>query len=374
MKIRTVREYLPLLIVPAVAVVINLGLAKFDQEWSLSDWATNVVLGLAITIVGGMLASRQQKIQEALADLEMTEKIAVFSGEASAIKRKGRSGSELFCQAFLDARAGLSLLGLARPAMQREYLVSLKRTMETMEQFAAKTLSAYQAWSPEDWLVFKQVAETLKEDLRLRKRRCASEHRHIMEGLECMVEEFLSLSNPPNVSPQAFCNNYTSGENIIRVNFNWELFLSQANEGSASVEISTFRVTRADEIEHYFTPWYVSSEEHEVPWDDPSGAPLSVVRAAEFSGGVGENRQRRIAQTQDWLASHGQTDGTHTTICVSSIALPSHQRLLLDGNHRMVAAVRLLESGTEIKVQECLVKAPLQELLLPDLRHWVTPG
>ncbi|MGA5452385.1 hypothetical protein ACPCVO_37695 [Streptomyces umbrinus] len=368
MESRTMRGYLPLMIVPIFAVLINLTLIPFDQTWTLSDWATNVVLALVVTMVGGMLARRQQEIQEALADLEMTEKIAVLALESGSIKRKGGSEASVICQTFFDARAGLSLLTLARTDMQREYLAGMARTMKVIEGFTTFDLIAYQAWSPEgDWVAYKEAARSLAGDLRLRKERCAQELQGAVAELETTLEGMLMLTEPPNVSPRSFMGYFASGGNRIRVSLNWDLLLDLAGEGTASINMSNFGMSQVCDAEIYFTPWYQNGDGVETSWSDPGAAALSVIDASERVSG---QRQLRLAQIQSWLTS--QSDGTCKEVCIATIALPEGKRLVLDGNHRLVAAVPLLRRGVRVEVREFLVTAPLSDDLLPDLVHWQT--
>jgi uncharacterized SAM-binding protein YcdF (DUF218 family) len=80
-------------VLPLVAVALDLVLWARGEAWTLSDWASSFALGAVTTMVVGMLLARRQgAIQEALADLQLTEKIAVLNSVAPRLRKAGDPG------------------------------------------------------------------------------------------------------------------------------------------------------------------------------------------------------------------------------------------------------------------------------------------
>jgi hypothetical protein len=56
---------------------------------------------------------------------------------------------------------------------------------------------------------------------------------------------------------------------------------------------------------------------------------------------------------------------------IPTLDLGHSRSLVLDGNHRLVAVLRLAADGRRpARIVEFRLTVPLDEKLLPDLRHW----
>jgi hypothetical protein len=81
--------------------------------------------------------------------------------------------------------------------------------------------------------------------------------------------------------------------------------------------------------------------------------------------GLTEEQRRRVGRFEHVLAA------VPPRLCLPTLDLGEGRRLVLDGNHRLVALLRLVAAGSAAVVREFRVSAPLDPDLLPDLRHWV---
>ncbi|MFK0195875.1 hypothetical protein [Kitasatospora sp. NPDC090308] len=134
----------------------------YGEAWSWSDWASSFGLGAVTTmIVGMLLARRQGNIQEALADLELTEKVAILTSSVPELREASTPG--LTYRSLYDCRAGLSLVPLARASMQEEYLQTIARVLETLKENLGSSLLSHTHWMDDNWADLATAIEKLRE-------------------------------------------------------------------------------------------------------------------------------------------------------------------------------------------------------------------
>jgi hypothetical protein len=111
----------------ALAIWANV---KSDQ-WHLNDWIA-LVYGTVLTLGITFLGRRQQRLQEAAANLELREKVGVI--EAAGL-RAATNTDQLWCLYLAsDCRAALHLFPLANDAQQVDLLVAIARGFRSVYQ------------------------------------------------------------------------------------------------------------------------------------------------------------------------------------------------------------------------------------------------
>jgi hypothetical protein len=133
------------------------------------------------------------------------------------------------------------------------------------------------------------------------------------------------------------------GPPITRVELDWDQL--QASASAVTVEVRD----RGEELGGLFHPWYVSPAGKEAGWSDGDG----------FS----EHRRRRVRQ----LAGEYQASKPPVQLLAGCYDIGEERRLVVDGNHRIAAVV---ESSVAFRLLALTVCGPLDESILPDLRHW----
>lgn len=114
------------------------------------------------------------------------------------------------------------------------------------------------------------------------------------------------------------------------------------------------------ECDRIFTPWYMTDADIETNWADPLGRPISVQVAVRVFDRL--SHRDRFKYPIEQLGA-----GVPFPRLLPAYQLPDDRFLLLDGNHRLVAAC-FLQIQCEIALMVC--DGPLEESALPDLRHW----
>lgn len=101
-----------------------------DDQWTLGDWYSSIV-GLAVFVIGvflsfgqGDLQRDQKRLQEALGDLELREKITCFYAQGAELERSPDTIERAF-GLIGDARAALPVFSHASRELQHEFLQAL---------------------------------------------------------------------------------------------------------------------------------------------------------------------------------------------------------------------------------------------------------
>jgi hypothetical protein len=120
---------LPYTGIVSAAIIVGVWASRVSPAWGTPDWVALLyvtLLTLAVTFFG----LRQRRLQEALANLELREKVGVI--EANSL-RAGETTDTLWCfYVAPDARAALHLFDLADDAQRRDLLISIKRAYDSM--------------------------------------------------------------------------------------------------------------------------------------------------------------------------------------------------------------------------------------------------
>lgn len=372
-----VSSYWPLAIVPVVAAALDAVLAWRGQAWSLADWASSVVLGALVTVtVGILLARRQGLIQEALADLELVEKVAVLSAQVPRLRSRSSSGE--IVRVCYDARAGMALLPLARSTMQTEYLETVGTVLDEIERRLATSLDLHATWTADEWDRFHDVVSRLAEAAQAAARRSAIVRAHRTATIDPAARR-LAASTGTRVPFDAFRHHYTRGRDRIRVRLDWDRLarLVGAHDGGVRIERVQTAIEPRDlvALAPYHAPWYhdpASPSRGEVDHDAPGAHPIRHEQAARDRTLVEPGRDARITAVENWYSARAISGPIHLTLATWAVA--PDRILVLDGNHRLAAVARLVGDGCPVMITEFRVTGAAGVLppLVPDLAHHLT--
>ncbi|MFJ8539856.1 hypothetical protein [Streptomyces sp. NPDC093591] len=163
----------------------------------------------------------------------------------------------------------------------------------------------------------------------------------------------------------AFLRLFARGADGIRVALDWEGLGTLHRAGHA-------RIVRADSVLtgrrppcDYYAPWYADPSGRPTDYRAADARPLCHADLSAHGQGLTADQRERVGYFERALAT--QT----TRLCLPTLDLGGGRCLVLDGNHRLIAALRLAAAGTPRRISEFRVTLPLDRSLLPDLRHWV---
>lgn len=115
-----------------------------------------------------------------------------------------------------------------------------------------------------------------------------------------------------------------------------------------------------------FTVWYADSAGRNCEWSAPGSRPLSVRGARRTLPTWPQERRRTVAALMRAFAAAPEP----VTLTLPAYQVREGRSVLLDGNHRAVAAH---QAGVEVRLTVCSLIGPVCESVLPDLRHYATP-
>ncbi|MFE9449227.1 hypothetical protein [Streptomyces sp. NPDC006739] len=366
-------DYWPLAVLPVAAGAMDLFLWWRGEPWSWSDWASSFGLGAVTTMVVGMLLARRQgNIQEALADLELTEKVAMLTFSVSHLREScvpARTYRTLY-----DCRAGLSLVPLARQPMQHEYLRTLTQVLETTVDTLGSSLRSHARWTPEDWSRLVEVVEGLRETARFNARRSMIMADHWSGGMDARTRDLLRIATGP-VPFDVFRAHFTAGADRIRTALDWEALSELAGRDNGTVRLAMVSTDLAPytlaTLEGYHAPWYrdgSGSGSGEVGYDHQDAVPLRHTELATDVSVLQDDRRSRIGVLRDHYAA--RFDGQDRSLILATYALGPDRFLVLDGNHRLTALTQLVAQGCPARLVEFRLTAPVDSAILPDLIHY----
>jgi hypothetical protein len=363
--------YWPLAVLPAAAGAMDLFLWWRGEPWSWSDWASSFGLGAVTTMVVGMLLARRQgNIQEALADLELTEKAAILTFSVSQLRDD--SGPERTCRALYDCRAGLSLVPLARERMQEEYLRTVTRVLATVTETLDSSLRSRARWTHDDWSRLVTLVGELRDTAAFHARRSTVMADHLSGEIGTRARE-LSRTATDAVPFEAFRAHFTKGTDPIRTALDWETLSELASRDDGGVRLSMVPTDvppyTLAALGSYHAPWYRDgSGSREVGHDHPEAVPLRHAELAVDPSVLDGDRRLRIGMLRDHYAA--QPDGQRVSLILATYALDADRRLVLDGNHRLTALAQLVAQGCPVRIVEFRLTGPLDPGILPDLTHY----
>lgn len=139
-------------------------------------------------------------------------------------------------------------------------------------------------------------------------------------------------------------------EPVTQVRLDWDALRAV----EPRVDVDT--VTEVDAVLGWYTTWYVADGAES---DYSVGArPLRLSDVAEHRNALDDERRGRID-----AVAHSAPG----VVAVAAYALPRGERLVIDGNHRLAAAVL---HGLPLRAVVATVHGPLDARVLPDLAHF----
>ncbi|WP_369222907.1 hypothetical protein AB5J52_17265 [Streptomyces sp. R39] len=115
-----------------------------------------------------------------------------------------------------------------------------------------------------------------------------------------------------------------------------------------------------------FTVWYADPAGANSSWDAPDSRPLSVAAAARTLPSWPEERRNTVTALTQAFA----VDTEPLRLMLPAYRVDERRCVLLDGNHRAVAAHR---ADADVHLSLCSLSGPACESILPDLRHYAAP-
>ena len=147
------------------------------------------------------------------------------------------------------------------------------------------------------------------------------------------------------MTPQQFEYHFRSS---VRVRFDWLSFTASA----WPIEFRYFSLPEHADL--IFTPWYARADGSVCGYSSSNAKPQSVAA---------------VASNRALLDHHGVRDTPHpdSISVVPAFRLNQDYILLLDGNHRAVSSQ---VAASKAGLAAFIVNGPINEQVLPDLRHW----
>ncbi|MFF6916960.1 hypothetical protein [Streptomyces sp. NPDC012466] len=167
------------------------------------------------------------------------------------------------------------------------------------------------------------------------------------------------------VSWPAFRRLFAPGQGGIRVALDWPRLAALHQADAARVVREDVTLDRLPPPRAYYAPWYADPAGRPTDYRALDARPLNSAELAVTGRGLTEEQRLRVGRFEQALA------GRPLPLCLPTLDLGEERRLVLDGNHRLIALLRLVAAGSAAVVREFRVSAPLDPDLLPDLRHWV---
>ena len=144
---------------------------------------------------------------------------------------------------------------------------------------------------------------------------------------------------------------------FVRVMFDW----ARMEEERWPVELSV--VSALEQVACWHTPWNFNRLGREVRHDDAEARPIRLAEVEALMPGFGEQRQRYIER----MVCEFRQSPPPVQLILPAYELPEGGHILLDGNHRAAA---LLRARVSFRILLCAVRGPIEESILPELRHW----
>ncbi|QIJ62017.1 hypothetical protein [Streptomyces sp. JB150] len=155
------------------------------------------------------------------------------------------------------------------------------------------------------------------------------------------------------------------GRDGVRVALDWPRLAALHRTGAVRVVREDHALDRLPPPYAYYAPWYADPAGRPTDYRAADARPLNSADLARTGQGLTEEQRHRVGHFERALAE------APLRLCLPTLDLGEGRRLVLDGNHRLVALLRLVATGPGAAVHEFRVSAPLDPKLLPDLHHWV---
>ena len=149
----------------------------------------------------------------------------------------------------------------------------------------------------------------------------------------------------------------------IRAQLDW----ARLAKSRARVRVETHtRGTAKQRLADLFTVWYVDPAGADSSWNAPGSRPLRVAAAERTLLSLPEGRRSTITALGRAFAVGPEP----LELTLPAYRVDESRYVLLDGNHRAVAAHR---ADRELHLTLCSLTGPACESILPDLRHYAAP-
>ena len=122
----------------------------------------------------------------------------------------------------------------------------------------------------------------------------------------------------------------------------------------------------AEVLGSLFTVWYIGPDGGYRAYLDPDARPLRVRDHRDARSSWPAHRARKI----DDLVTQFKAADQPVQLVLPAYALPGNEMVLLDGNHRAVAAYL---TDVPVRTMVFALHGPVDEAVLPDLRHHLSP-
>jgi hypothetical protein len=168
-----------------------------------------------------------------------------------------------------------------------------------------------------------------------------------------------------DVSWPAFQRLFVCGRTGIRVAVDWEQLALFHRQGAATILREDATLDQLPPPHRYYAPWYADRSGRATDYRATDARPLRSVDIA------GDGRVLSPAQREQVTYFERILPRSGSRLPLPVLDLGGGRRLVLDGNHRLVALLRHVATGGSFRIAEYRITAPLDSHLLPDLRHWM---
>jgi hypothetical protein len=141
---------------------------------------------------------------------------------------------------------------------------------------------------------------------------------------------------------------------FIRVLLDWEAVKQ------AEWPIDLRVVESSDELHDWYFPWYTGADGQEASVDAEDARPVAV--QAWPTDGSDPHRKQVDVQLRLFRKLT-----TPVQLLLATYSLPREGHLVLDGNHRLAAAI---QGNVPFIALTVTLHGPIDANVLPDLRHW----
>lgn len=330
-----VRWFLPVVFTAYIVIVIIAGvfLEYINLSWSGRDWATNLVFAVGLAVITTILSRRQAMLQEALAQIAITEKISIIYGQIDKIEDKATPSA---CyQLLTETRAGFYMYQHADPRVQSELVRTTNSSLQAMKNKVHNSIYPFAFWSNEDWGQIRGAATVLKEQLL----ELSARDSKMNLSNTSIVQNLATIEATHSMPYQVFLNAYRDRHEgrEIRILFQWEVLEQALKSGRAKICNYQFRIEDFFVGRRVYAPWHFSR----------TGRHVSITSRRAFRlGEIGDVNswwhhllplfKERTLDIQRYLAN--QPKGQRPTIEVATLQISPVTYLVLDGNHRLSAA------------------------------------
>lgn len=149
-------------------------------------------------------------------------------------------------------------------------------------------------------------------------------------------------------------------DGAVRAWLNW------AKIGDGSCELIERHSRSRDELGAVFTVWYRTPGGQPGDWRNPEDHPVRVRDARRELQSWPDDRHARVDRFTNVFAESTEP----VQLVLPAYVVGEDEYLLLDGNHRAVAA---FEQGCDVRVLLFALRGPLSAEVLPDLSHFPRP-